>query len=150
MKIQPALEECKKLADEGNYGVIPVSTEIFSDASTPVEVLRVLKKVSAHVYLLESAEADKKWGRYSFLGYDPLLEITCYNGSTKIRNQLTTQTVTEDIRACIRNIIEENRSPGMESVGYVSFTGNLDTDDLDETGTESTRGSRTDVKCRRR
>lgn len=123
MKIQPALEECKKLADEGNYGVIPVSTEIFSDASTPVEVLRVLKKVSAHVYLLESAEADKKWGRYSFLGYDPLLEITCYNGSTKIRNQLTTQTVTEDIRACIRNIIEENRSPGMEYLP--SFTGGL-------------------------
>lgn len=25
-----------------------------------------LKKVSGHVYLLESAEADKRWGRYSF------------------------------------------------------------------------------------
>lgn len=123
MKIQPALEECKKLADEGNYGVIPVSTEILSDAFTPVEVLRILKKVSTHVYLLESAEADKKWGRYSFLGYDPLLEITCHNGSTKIRNQLTTQTVTEDIRTCIRNIIEENRSPRMEYLP--SFTGGL-------------------------
>lgn len=123
MKIQPALEECKRLADEGNYGVIPVSTEIFSDASTPIEVLRILKKVSTHVYLLESAEADKKWGRYSFLGYDPLLEITCYNGNTKIRNQLTTQTVTEDIRTCIRNIIEENRSPRMEYLP--SFTGGL-------------------------
>lgn len=69
------------------------------------------------------AEADKKWGRYSFLGYDPLLEITCYNGKTKIRNQLTTQTTTEDIRTCIRNIIEENRSPKMEYLP--SFTGGL-------------------------
>lgn len=123
MTIQPTLEECRKLANAGNYRVIPVSTEILSDTSTPIEMLRILKNVSAHVYLLESAEADKKWGRYSFLGYDPLLEITCYNGKTKIRNQLTTQTTTEDIRTCIRNIIEENRSPKMEYLP--SFTGGL-------------------------
>lgn len=123
MKIQPTLEECKKLASEGDYGVIPVSTEIFSDTSTPIEVLRKLKRVSSHVYLLESAEANKRWGRYSFLGYDPLLEITCYNGAVKIKNPLTTQTTTEDIRGCIRNIIEENKSP---KLGYLpSFTGGL-------------------------
>jgi len=123
MKTEPVLEECKRLAKEGNYGVIPISTEIFSDISTPIEVLRILKKVSTHAYLLESAEADKKWGRYSFLGYDPLMEITCYNGNTKIRSQLTSRTATEDVRACIRNIIEENRSPRMEYLP--SFTGGL-------------------------
>ncbi len=123
MKIQPTLEECKKLASENSYGVIPVSTEIFSDTSTPIEVLRIFQKVSAHAYLLESAEADKKWGRYSFLGYDPLMEITCYNGDTKIRSQLTTRTTTDDIRTCIRNIIEENRSPKIEYLP--SFTGGL-------------------------
>lgn len=123
MKIQPTLEECKKISGKGDYGVIPVSTEILSDTFTPIEVLQILKNVSAHVYLLESAEADKKWGRYSFLGYDPLLEITCYNGNTKIRNQLTAQTTTEDIRTCIRNILRENRSPRMEYLP--SFTGGL-------------------------
>ena len=45
---------------EGEYGVIPVSTEIYSYSTTPIEVLRKLKVVSRHVYLLESAEADKK------------------------------------------------------------------------------------------
>ena len=45
---------------EGEYGVIPVSTEIYSDSTTPIEVLRKLKVVSRHVYLLESAEAAKK------------------------------------------------------------------------------------------
>ena len=123
MKIQPTLEECKKLASEGDYGVIPVSTEIFSDTSTPIEVLRILKRVSSHVYLLESAEANKRWGRYSFLGYDPLMEITCYNGAVKIKNPLTTQSTTEDIRSCIRNIIKENRSPKLEYLP--SFTGGL-------------------------
>lgn len=123
MKLQPTLEECKALASEGIYGVIPVSTEILSDTSTPIEVLRILKKVSGHVYLLESAEANKQWGRYSFLGYDPLLEITCYNGTTRIQNPLTSQTTTEDIRSCIRNIVEENRSPKLEYLP--SFTGGL-------------------------
>ena len=123
MKLQPTLEECKKIATQASYGVIPVSTEILADTSTPIEVLKILKKVSGHVYLLESAEADKRWGRYSFLGYDPLLEITCYNGTTQIKNPLTTQTTTEDIRKCIRHIIEENRSPRIDYLP--SFTGGL-------------------------
>lgn len=123
MKTQPGLEECRKLSKEGKYGVIPVSTEIYADTTTPIEVLRILKKVSGHVYLLESAEADKRWGRYSFLGYDPLMEITCYNGMTMIKNPLTTQTTDEDIRSCIRSIIEENNSPKLDYLP--SFTGGL-------------------------
>lgn len=123
MKTKPAIEECRKLASEGNYGVIPVSTEILADTCTPVEVLRILQNVSSHVYLLESAEADKRWGRYSFLGYDPIMEITCYNGRVKIKNPLTTQSSEEDVRSCIRRVIEENRSPRLE--GLPSFTGGL-------------------------
>ena len=112
MKITPTLEECKKIAAEESYGVIPISTEMYADMTTPIEVLRILKKVSGHVYLLESAEADKRWGRYSFLGYDPLLEITCYNGMTTIKSELTSRTDSGDVRGIIRNVMEENKSPG--------------------------------------
>ena len=106
MKITPTLEECKKIAAEESYGVIPISTEMYADMTTPIEVLRILKKVSGHVYLLESAEADKRWGRYSFLGYDPLLEITCYNGMTTIKSELTSRTDSGDVRGIIRNVME--------------------------------------------
>ncbi len=122
MRIQPSLEECKKLAEE-KYGVIPVSTEIYADITTPIEVLKILKNVSNHVYLLESAAADKRWGRYSFLGYDPLMEITCYNGMVSIKTSLTTRTVSEDIRIHIREMMEENRSPKLDYLP--SFTGGL-------------------------
>ena len=91
--------------------------------TTPIEVLRILKKVSGHVYLLESAEADKRWGRYSFLGYDPLLEITCYNGMTTIKSELTSRTDSGDVRGIIRNVMEENKSPKLP--GLPSFTGGL-------------------------
>ena len=123
MKITPTLEECKIIAAEGSYGVIPISTELYADMTTPIEVLRILKKVSGHVYLLESAEADKRWGRYSFLGYDPLLEITCYNGMTTIKSELTSQTDSGDVRGIIRSVMEENKSPKLP--GLPSFTGGL-------------------------
>ena len=123
MKIQPGLQECRNYSEEGKYGVIPVSTEIFADTTTPIEVLRILKNVSRHVYLLESAEADKRWGRYSFLGYDPLLELTCYNGTVTIKNPLTTYTTAMDVRSCIREIIDENSRPKMEYL--TSFTSGL-------------------------
>ncbi len=123
MKIRPALEECNELLERDTYGVIPVSTELYADTSTPLEVLRILKRVSSHVYLLESAEADKKWGRYSFLGYDPLLEITCYNGQTTVKSSMTTRTSEEDVRGYIRDVIGENKSP---KLSYLPpFTGGL-------------------------
>ena len=31
MKITPTLEECKNIAAEGDYGVIPISTEMYAD-----------------------------------------------------------------------------------------------------------------------
>lgn len=123
MKLNLTLEECKKLAAQGDYGLIPVSTELLADICTPVEMIRILKKVSSHVFLLESADSDKRWGRYSFLGYDPLLEITCYNGIVKIKTPLTTQTTQDDIRSCIRNMIGENRSPELGMLP--PFTGGL-------------------------
>ena len=43
MKITPTLEECKNIAAEGSYGVIPISTELYADMTTPIEVLRILK-----------------------------------------------------------------------------------------------------------
>ena len=71
-------EEAKKIAEEGDYKVIPISCEVFSDVKTPIEVLRILKNISRHVYMLESIEDNEKWGRYTFLGYDPKLELETY------------------------------------------------------------------------
>ena len=123
MKINLSLEECKKLATEGAYGVIPLATEIYGDAKTPIEILRILKRVSRHVYLLESADSQKRWSRYSFLGYDPVLEISCRNGETKVKTALTTQVETKDVKSCIREILRENKSPQLPELP--AFTGGL-------------------------
>lgn len=83
MKIQPTLDEVKTTAAAGRYDVLPVSCEILADICTPIEALKILKNVSTHCYLLESAQPSEKWGRYTFLGPDPKMEITCRNGVMK-------------------------------------------------------------------
>lgn len=133
--VRPTLNEVKKLLNEKAYGVIPISTEIFSDSTTPIEALKKLKKVCQHVYLLESAEADKQWGRYSFLGCNPTWQITCRSGivtinktsivnNTAIKNNTAMkQSFTDNPRKYIRQIVEENVSPIFDYLP--SFTGGL-------------------------
>ena len=73
------------MAAAGTYKRIPVCKELYADSYTPVEMMRILHKASHHCYLLESASQNEVWGRYSFLGYDPSMEITCTDGTLRIR-----------------------------------------------------------------
>lgn len=119
---RPSLIEAVEFAKSG-YCTIPVSCEIYSDFTTPIEVLKKLKYVSQHCYLLESAEQNQKWGRYTFLGYSPKLEITCTNGCLKIKSGNTEEIKTDNPAEEIRKILEENKSP---KIPYLpSFTGGL-------------------------
>ena len=123
MRIQPTLEEVKEIGQTGKYSVIPVSVELFADSITPINVLHKLKKISRHTFLFESAEADKRWGRYSFLSYSPVMELTCHNGSIDIRTPMTTQHYEGNPQEYIRKIMEENKSPVLDY--FPTFTGGL-------------------------
>ena len=120
MKITPDFETLERIAETRRYKVAPVACELLSDLCTPIEVLRILKNVSTHVYLLESVTESEKWGRYTFLGFDPKLSISCVNGQMKV-GDLSFQT--EDPSACLRQILEQYKSPRME--GLPTFTGGL-------------------------
>lgn len=120
MKIMPALAEVKKIASEAKYNVLPVSLEMLSDFITPIETMRILKNVSTHCYMLESAQSNETWGRYTFLGFDPKLEITCVNGEMKIGNLKVT---TEHPSDYLRQILADYKSPRFDYLP--SFTGGL-------------------------
>ena len=109
MRILPELSDAMKIAAQGIYKVLPVSCEILSDICTPIEALKKLKKVSAHCYMLESVVEREKWGRYTFLGYDPTMEIT--------------QTGGDDPSEQIRQILKEHKSPRFSYLP--SFTGGM-------------------------
>lgn len=120
MKVVPSVEEVRELAKTGKYDVVPVSCEILSDFTTPIETIRILKNVSTHAYMLESAQADEKWGRYTFLGFDPKLEITCINGEITYGDKTEK---TDDPSKIIREIMSHFRSPRLPYLP--SFTGGL-------------------------
>ena len=120
MKVVPSIEEVRKLAATGRYDVVPVSCEILSDFTTPIETIRILKNASTHAYMLESAQSDEKWGRYTFLGFDPKLEITCINGEITYGDKTEK---TDDPSAIIREILSRFKSPQLDYLP--SFTGGL-------------------------
>lgn len=122
----PSLEEIKTTAESGEYKTSPVSMEILADIKTPIEVLRILKNVSEHCYMLESITDNEKWGRYTFLGYDPKLEITCTDGKMKVGDL---SFATSEPGKHIKQILAEYKSarfPGLPTftgglVGYFSY-----------------------------
>ena len=126
MKIRPSLDEVREIARKGEYRSVPISTEILSDLATPLELLRILRKVSNHVYLLESVSEHESWGRYTFLGYDPDLEISCLNGEMKAGSL---KFHTDNPGEVIRQLIREHKSPKLPYlppfagglVGYFSY-----------------------------
>ena len=138
----PNIEEVKEIAKNKSYKRIPISYEIFSDTKTSIEVLRRLRILSNHCYMLESVEDSKNWGRYSFLGFNPILEITCQDGNLVIKGKSSFSDceIEESEEKCfkvktdnpgnyIRQIIEENKSPKIDNmppfsgglVGYFSY-----------------------------
>ena len=120
MKIQPTLDEVKTTAAAGRYDVLPVSCEILTDICTPIEALKILKNVSTHCYLLESAQPSEKWGRYTFLGLDPKMEITCRNGVMKA-GEITFET--QNPSQVLREILAQYKSPRFAYLP--TFTGGL-------------------------
>lgn len=119
MKITPNLETVKGFKTQ-NYDIMPISCEILSDFCTPIKALKILKNVSSHCYMLESAESKEKWGRYTFLGYDPKLEITCKGDEMKIGDL---KIITENPAEKIRELLGSYKSPRLDYLP--TFTGGL-------------------------
>ena len=120
MQIRPDLEFIRRTAAIGDYNILPLSCEILSDFITPIEAVKVLKNVSTHCYMLESAQADEHWGRYTFLGFDPKMAITCVNGEMKAGNlSIKTRNPSE----VLRQILADYKSPRFDYLP--SFTGGL-------------------------
>ena len=105
MKFLPEFETAVELAKSGKYDIMPVSCEILSDICTPIEAIMILKNVSTHCYMLESVAEKERWGRYTFLGFEPKLQITAAGSKLKIGS---VEMETDDPSEQIRKILSQN------------------------------------------
>lgn len=123
--IYPSLEQLQEYQKSGLYDVAPIAMDIFSDMLTPIGVVMKLKSISKHVFLLESVNVSEHWGRYTFLGYDPLLDITCLDGKLRVEKKDGTveEETTTNPSGYIRKLLATYRSPKIPEMP--SFTGGL-------------------------
>ena len=120
------LAKLQKLKENKEYTLAPVSMEILSDFITPIEAVRILKAASTNTYLLESAKANENWGRYTFLGFEPELSISCIDGKINVDGKEFT---CADPTNYLRELLKKYKSPRIASlppftgglVGYFSF-----------------------------
>lgn len=120
---RPTLEEAQTLKSQETCKVIPISCELFADIATPIQILKILKNVSNHCYMLESMEDSQNRGRYTFLGFDPVLCIACKDGELTIESGSTVSVQTENPGQYIEDILKEYQSTPLEYLP--PFTGGL-------------------------
>ena len=60
----------------GRAGLVPVYRKIIADLDTPLTLFAKVADNQSHAFLFESMEGGEKWGRYSFIGFDPLVTFS--------------------------------------------------------------------------
>jgi anthranilate synthase component 1 len=122
--IKPYLEEARRLAS--NHTVIPIYMELYSDLKTPVNVLRTLLAKGNEAYILESAPGGDQWGRYTFLGCSPLLEIAGRRDHVEIRKNGASEIKQGEPRRILKEILKSYSSPRVDYMppftgGFVGY-----------------------------
>lgn len=119
--ITPSITQIEELAKE--YSVIPICREIYADIITPISLLRKISEISKRYYLLESIEGGEKWGRYSFLGFDPIVHVTCKNKLVTIDDGDIQQVHSDKPLNVLRAVMSKYKAPKL--AGMPPFTGGL-------------------------
>lgn len=120
--IKPSCDEIMELAK--SYNTIPVCKEILADVITPITLLRRIAASKKRFFLLESIEGGEKWGRYSFIGYGPIMRVSCKNAVVTIdRNGKMKNIETKKPLEVLRSILKDYKSPSLKELP--PFTGGL-------------------------
>ncbi len=105
-----------------DYDVVPVCREIYADIITPIGLLKKISRQSPYYYLLESVEGGEKWGRYSFLGCDPLMRVYGRDGAVVIEEGEDVREIqTRQPMEALREILKKYKAPRIE--GFPPFAG---------------------------
>lgn len=125
--IYPPFAEVKRLA--ATHSCIPLCKTIFADTETPVSLYDRLRD-RPYSFLLESVEGGKKWARYSFIGADPFLIVTCRDGQVTLSGKDGTRRFfAADPFDAVQDLLEQYRTPDYPghppflggAVGYIAY-----------------------------
>ncbi len=124
-KYYPSLEDGKKYLEHYNY--LPITTKMLYDSSTLVNVFLSLKDAHKNALFLESVENGDKWGRYSFIAFDPIETLEVKDSKITHRFDKETKEITGiNPLDYIDNLLLINNSPKIDgcpklSGGYIGY-----------------------------
>ena len=121
---RPGMDEIRILSKE--YRMIPISTEISIDARTPMELLKILKTTYDYCFILESKGNRDFSDRYIFLGYDPMLELSCKDGIMNLKDFKSGENSsfkTANPKEYMKELMENYKTPKFSYLPH--FTGGL-------------------------
>ena len=119
--VKPSYKEVLKLKND--YSVIPVYKEIYADVVTPITLLRKIAQKSDKFFLLESIEGGEKWGRYSFIGFDPKARLAYKDGTLTVTGEGARKVKTNRPYDAVRDYLSNYKTPRFEDIP--PFTGGL-------------------------
>lgn len=118
----PTLPAFRELARDRR--VIPVVRRLLADDVTPVGIYRTLAKGRPGTFVLESAEVDGTWARYSFVGVAARATLTVTDGRAVWLGDVPVGVPREgDVLEVLAATLEALRTPAVP--GLPPFTGGL-------------------------
>ncbi len=123
----PTLEEFRALSQE--YSVVPVWREVLADLETPVSAFAKLVG-DGDGFLLESVEHGEHWGRFSFIGRDPVLTLVARGLDVEVTGELPPGIpVDQGALAALEALLDRYQAPQFEGlppfhggvVGYLGY-----------------------------
>ena len=112
--------------------LVPVHRTIIADLDTPLTLFAKVAGTDLHAFLFESMEGGEKWGRYSFIGLDPLVTFSSVRDHVRLEYPGGQGQVTEidgvDPLAELRTLLSSfavSSEPGLPKFygGAVGFLG---------------------------
>ncbi len=91
------LETFKERASQAR--LVPLAATLISDLDTPLTLFFKINQEREHVFLFESMEGGEKWGRYSFIGFDPLVTFESYEDTVVLVSHQNGEEKSRKIRA---------------------------------------------------
>jgi anthranilate synthase component I len=126
----PSLKEFSNACTDKD--LIPVCREIVADLDTPLTLFAKVSEKHDNIFLFESMEGGEKWGRYSFIGFDPLFKFSsngdnvvlemCEEGQEKLYSNVNPLEILRKVVSDC-NAFEDERLPRFcgGAVGFLGY-----------------------------
>src|SRR3954451_16385308 len=125
--IRPSFKEFQLLAKSAT--LVPVAKSVSADLLTPVSAFLSFAAQEPYSFLLESVEGGEKVGRYTFLGANPYMRLTCDEDGVVLHRGRKQERMEGEPIAIIRELLKQHRPATVPdlppftagAVGFVSY-----------------------------